>query len=322
METNNFDMLSIFKTILNKRKFILSVAVIAAMVAILFTAIKKPIYKAETAFFVSNPLVADRANVYQFNNAFILDHFAEEKDVDKVMAIANGAVLRDTLIARMQLDAHYNLSLQDPKSFNELHGKIQNNFNIKRTENTNLEVSFKDHDPQFAATCANAIAQTIADLYQAHYNQTRLSIHKTLAEKVSALDQEIKTMSDSLAVLRNRTGVYDLIAPNRKNTVQGTIHSNGSASFASDLEALQNIEAIKDQLVIDRANTTTLLNQFATATTLKEIPLIKIISKAYTPTKSTDLGFLVNALVAFLLALFFSAVLVVLQHSLKQVLKA
>ena len=45
METNNFDMLSIFKVILNKRKFIASVALLAAVVAILFTAIKKPIYK-------------------------------------------------------------------------------------------------------------------------------------------------------------------------------------------------------------------------------------------------------------------------------------
>ena len=321
METNNFDMLSIFKVIFDKRKFILSVCIIASLVAVIFTAIKKPIYKAETAFFVANPLVADRANVYQFNNAFILDHFAEEKDVDKVMAIANGAIMRDTLIARMQLAAHYNLNLQDPKSFNELHTTIQRNFTIKRTENTNLEVSFKDHDAQFAATCANQIAQIIADLYQAHYNQTRMSIHKTLSEKVLALDQEIKTMSDSLAVLRTKTGVYDLIAPNRKNTVQGTIRSNGSANFANDLEALQNIEAIKDQLVIDRANTATLLNQFATATTLKEIPLIKIISKAYTPTKSTDLGFVVNAVVAFLLALFFSAVLVVLQHAFKLIAK-
>ena len=84
-------MLSIFKVIFDKRKFILSVCIIASLVAVIFTAIKKPIYKAETAFFVANPLVADRANVYQFNNAFILDHFAEEKDVDKVMAIGTRA---------------------------------------------------------------------------------------------------------------------------------------------------------------------------------------------------------------------------------------
>lgn len=318
MSTPRFDLIDIVQTIRKRFRFILIVSVIAAIIGVVIHFTRKKEFMATAQFFVSNPLLTDRNTIYGGADSR-LDYFADEDDVDRVMALAESdTVIMQTLL-ETNLAHEMDKDLIDARNVHDMKSYFKEHVKIKRTEYTMMEVSFIDKDPIRAARIANAYVDVIEQAYRRFYTARRLDMYNALVKKYSEQDSSINMLTDTLAKLRDRTGIYDLMSPNRNNIINGSVKF-GPGTTGKDIEVIQNIEAIKDNTVMDQARLSSLLQQFNTGTGREDMKMFSIISKARQPIVPKGPGGLMTLIIAGMLGFFFSVLYVLIATYYKVIL--
>ncbi|XZF13677.1 Wzz/FepE/Etk N-terminal domain-containing protein [Chitinophagaceae bacterium MMS25-I14] len=315
--TPRFDLVDIAKNLLQRKMFIVVVSVLGAALGAVFYLIQAKKFKAQSEIIVSNPKFADRANLFR-NTDIGIDYFADEDDVDRVIAIAQSTSVRDKIIDSMRLAYVYQMDLNNPKRVEMLHDIFKKAYDVKRTEYKNMEISYTDTDPQRAADVTNAAVSIIEKTYRGYYSKIKAGIYRSIEEKVRESDSTINALTDTLATLRDRYQIYDIISPGRANMVSGIVKNNGKADFGKGVEIIQNIEAIKDAAVLDRAKYYTLLSEFSAGTSGNDIQFVQVISKATPPVKHAGLGGILTVVACGIAAFFLSIVIVLLGAYLKE----
>ncbi len=315
-----FDLVDIIQTLKRRVRYILVISLTAAVLSAIVYLVRAKKYKATATFFISNPRYADRTNLFRVENSQMLDYFASEDDIDKVVAITGSDSLFRQVIHTQKLGAIYKLDETKPDEMANLITIVRSNFEAKRTENKSMDVSYISGDPQRAADIANAFTATIASMYSSYFTNLRSHVEASLQTKIRETDSAIVKMTDTLAGLRERYGIYDIISPSRKNMISGTMHSTG-AGFGRAMEDVQTIESTKDQLVMNRAEYMTLINEF-NASRSNDMTLIQLLNRAYRPYRSKDFGLIGTIAISFLVALFFSCLWVLIVAYLRSVTTA
>ena len=310
MTNTSFDLVDIIRTLQKKRGFIIVMTLLAIVLGGVFLAIKHTKYKADATFFVNNPLYGDRSTLFRSEETRYVDYFGGDDDVDKIMALANSDTVRDRVIRNCQFQEIYKIDINDPKGHAALMGIFNKNFNIKRTEYKDVQVSYISYDPVIAANVANMSVKVLEETYRHYYTSIKLNIYTSISDKVVQLDSAINVLTDSLASLRDKYGIYSLISPARRDIINGDVKAGGKG-YGKAIELIQNIESIKDQLVIDRAHYISTLNEFA-ATTNSSMEFLKLITRALPPTTPTGPGVSTVLMLATFLGLVFSSVYVLL----------
>jgi uncharacterized protein involved in exopolysaccharide biosynthesis len=93
------------------------------------------------------------------------------------------------------------------------------------------------------------------------------------------------------------------------------LKTNGRPGYGKGVELIQNIEAVKDELVSEKAKHIALAGQYASSIDNKQIILTQVIKTAKIPVKAKEPGMLTVILVSGLLGLLFG-VLYALKNSL------
>lgn len=305
-----FDLIDIVQTLQKRIRYILIISLIAAVLAAVLYLVRAKKYKSTATFFVSNPLYVDRTNLFRTEHSQFIDYFGSENDMDKIVAIANSDSLARRVIIEQNLGEAYKLDASKPDEMAQLVDIFHSKYEAKRTENSTMEVSYTDKDAARTSNTANAIAKGISELFGSYYSNIRSHIELSLQNKIRETDSAIVKMTDTLAGLRERYGIYDIISPSRKNMITGSLKSTGPG-FGRAMEDIQTIESTKDQLVMNRAEFMTVINEFNTSRS-GDMPLVQTLNKAYQPYKSKDFGLLGTIVVAFIVALLFSSLWVLL----------
>lgn len=314
-----FDLVDIVKTLQQKLRLIIIVTIGAALIGAVAFLVRKKQYKAKSTFFVANPLYIDRTNLFRGENSQFIDYFGKEDDIDKVMAIAKSDSLTIRVAQRLDLGNHYKMDITQPKDRMKLLEIFEGNFEIKRTEYTSLEISYTDPDPNLAASVTAEIQKCISEMYAGYYGNLRTYVYNSVREKVKETDSSIAVMTDTLAVLRERYGIYDLISPARKNIISGSIHGSGPG-LGRGVEEIQNVEAIKDRMVSDRAEYISVMNEFTASSKPGALPLIQPITNVSVPWKPAGFGLGMTIVICAMVGLFFITLWVLLSTYLRTVL--
>jgi uncharacterized protein involved in exopolysaccharide biosynthesis len=305
MTDTSFDLVDIIRTIQKRKGFIIIITVIAMALGGAFLLVKKKKYKAGTKFLVTNPLYGDRNTIFRAYESRWVDFFGGDDDLDKVIAFCNSDTVRERIIRNSQFQTVYNQDINDPKGFSSLMNIFKKNFNVKRSEYKDIEVSYVAYEPQTAANVSNMAVQVIEETYRSYYNSMKENMATAISSKMPALDSAIASLTDSLAAMRDHYGIYAIISPGRQNVISGDLSAKGGAGYGRGVEEIQNVESVKDQLVTDRAKYISLLNEFS-ATTNSSMRFLKVISRAVAPTSPTGAGAEVVLIAAAFLGLFFS----------------
>ncbi|HXS38364.1 MAG TPA: Wzz/FepE/Etk N-terminal domain-containing protein [Flavipsychrobacter sp.] len=312
MSTPSFDLVDIVHTIRNRRKFVLIITLLAAIAGILFHSVRKKRYQAKTEFLIMDPLYTDRNNIFRNTEMRFIDYFAGEDDIDRVIAIAESDTVIDKIIRVKGLAVAYNVDTTKPGGFDKLRTIFTKLYDIKRTEYKDAVLTYIDEDPTRAAQVANESVHIIEDAYKSYYIDVKANMYQALHEKLLETDTAIGKLTDSLSALRDRYHIYDIISPARQNVIVGTIKESGVAGFGKAIEEIQNIESIKDQLVIDRAKYVSLLNEYTTGIKMNQMALTHVITKATTPDHPKGPGLILTTIICALLGFFFSVCIVLL----------
>lgn len=309
MATPRFDLVDVVQAIRNRRKFVLIVTLAAAVIGGVFYLVKQKKYKAEAEFLVANPLFSDKNNIYGDQRP--ADYFGDEDDVDRVLAIAQSDTVENAIIEQGHLPEVYHLDMNKPYERDKIRRLFKKDYDIKRTEYKDVKLYFTNKDPYVAADVANLATRLIGEAYHGFYNNNRLAVYKSLEDRAKIEDSSIAALTDTLAQMREKYGIYGIISPARYNIMLSDVKANGkSSNLAEGIEKVQNVEGIKDQMVVNRAKETMLLSQFSTGTEADEMPLLQVITKAETPVNPSGLNSYLTVIACAILGFVFSSIIV------------
>ncbi len=305
MATPGFNLPDVIDTVRKHLRLIIVISFLSAVSAAVFYMASPRKYEGKTEFLIRNPLFGDRSNLYNTDQK-IFDYFADEDDVNRILLLAESDTVRKQVIRNMKLDYIYNLDGSTRKGQLTCERKYNKSLNVVRTEYKDVVLSFVDTDPQRAADVANEIVRVIDEVYAGYYKGTRKLMYQSIADKTREEDSAINALTDTLANLRNKYGIYDIISPARNNIMLSELKHNGNKDFGRGVEEIQNIESLKDQLVYDRAKNKTLMNQYTTGEKVDQMHVVTVVTPAKNPLDAKGMGGMLTVLVGGFLGLFFS----------------
>jgi uncharacterized protein involved in exopolysaccharide biosynthesis len=304
MAAPSFDLIDIIRTLQKKFGLIVAVTVAAALLGLAVFSVRPKKYKGVSKFLVNNPLYGDRNTLFRSYETRYVDYFGGDDDLDKVTSLATSDTVVDRVIRNCQFQDVYKSDINDVRGHAALMGIFKKNFNLKRSEYKDIEISYIAYDPVVAANVANMTVKVLEETYRHFYTAAKQGMINSINERLSHADSAIAVLTDSLASLRDRYGIYSIISPGRQGQVE--LHGGGKG-YGRAVEEIQNVESVKDQLVADRAHYVSLVNEF-TAAQNGSIQYLKVITRALPPTGPDGPGLFMTMLVAGGCGLFFSAI--------------
>ena len=292
MSNPRFDLVDIVQTLRNKRKLLLIAVLVSAALGGLFYLIGKKRYKAEADFIISNPLYADRNNLYRNRDTRFIDYFGGDDDLDRVLVIATSDTLREVVADKLNLWDAYKLKKSEPKDRLKMKEIFKDEFKMERTEYTTGKVYFRDTDPVRAAAVVNQAIQTSEEIFRSYYLVMKNNIANSVVQSIADIDKEIAGLTEQQVALVDKAG-----------------------AVTSKVEAMQlqdkqtELSVMKEQLVQNKANNMSLLNELKTGADANDKSrYLQVITPATPPVKPAGIGLLFTVLGAAFFGLFFVAI--------------
>ncbi len=275
----NLDMVDFIRFGWRRKNIILIFAIVAAVIAAVFMFLKDNTYKAYGSFFPASTAISGRVNLFRELNQEWVDIFGGENEADRVFVIGNTSNVISKLIEEYNMAEHYGEDIKnDPDAMRKTYKRFAKNYSFGRTGFKHLEVTFEDADKELGAKIVNsAINLTenyLKEIYINGHSQMAIAIEK----RQDSLSLQIDELTDSLVKMRTENGIYDLISPGRKNMLSGKMSGSGE-QFARAIEEIQEVEEVKDRLVIEKGKYAALANEFR-ALVHYDIPMIHVVQWA------------------------------------------
>jgi len=311
MTAPSFNLVEIIRILLKQKRLIILITVLAVALGGVFMLVKKKKYRAEARFFVNNPLYGDRNTLFRTSEQRYVDYFGGDDDLDKITALAASDTVKDRIIRRCQFESIYKFGDMNNDTAHAMYmSTFDKFFTLKRTEYKDIVVSYVAYKPVDAANVANMSVQVLEETFREYYTSMKEGMAKSISDKVKQLDSSIAGLTDTLANLRDRYSIYNIISPDRHNVTSGDMKGGGKG-YGKAMEDIQNIESIKDQLVTDRAHYISLVNEYSVASG-SAMEYLKLITRAVPPTSATGPSMTMVLTVSAMLGLFFSMIYVLM----------
>ena len=310
MASPTFDLIDVIRIVQKKFKLIVAITVATAMLGVVVFLVRPKKYKGTTKFLVNNPLYGDRNTLFRSYETKYVDYFGGDDDLDKVTSLAGSDTVKDRVIRNCQFQDIYKMDISDPKGHAALMGIYTRNFNLKRSEYKDIEISYVAYDPVAAANVANMTVKVLEETYRHYYTATKENIISSIKDKLVQVDSSIAALTDTLAQMRDSYGIYSILSPGREHAISGDMKGGGKG-YGRAIEEIQNVESIKDQLVTDRAHYLSVINEFGAAKN-DAMEYLKVITRATPPTGPTGPSLLMTLAVAACCGFFFTVVYVLL----------
>lgn len=188
MEKMNIDML---KLLFSKRKHIIIISLIGAVVAAIASFIITPKYKS-TAF------------IYPVN----IGKYSMESQTEQLMQFVTAAEIREALLDRFHLAKHYDLDTLDPRFESFYMFAFEENVKISQTKYESIQIEILDKDPAMSQKLAYGVVDAVNDHIRNGLNSKTvefIDMHKKYTEtkkkRMDSLEIVLKGMSKEYGLL-------------------------------------------------------------------------------------------------------------------------
>ena len=207
MVEREFNLISVIKILLQWKKHIFIVTLIAAIGSIIISLSLQNYYKSTTLFYASNPKYLDPTLAFSGRDMHV---FGTEEDSERLISIGNSAKLAFEIIQKFNLYEHYDIDSTDTKFHRtKISTKFRKYTQIIKTPEGAIEIIVYDKDRYLAADIANEMLTKID-----HFNKQSIrnnmssvvDLYKLSMEKTEAKILELK---DSLENNRRKYNIYN-----------------------------------------------------------------------------------------------------------------
>ena len=275
-----------------KRKPLLIVSLIAAIVSIIVSFQIRELYKSTVVLFPApNTSVSKSLLSNQYAGTQALLSFGEEEQAEQLLQILNSDQIRSRIIKKYDLMDHYGIKPNQKYKNTILVSKYNKLISFKRTKYMSVVIEVLDYDPKTAANIANDIANLVdTTMNNIQHDRAQLAL-KMVADQYTTLSNQIKSMEDSLDVIRS-LGINDYESQAEViNTAYAKAILDGNARAENILKGQLNIlskyggayVSISDFLEYQKENLSDLKAKYAEAKVDAEqmLPHKYVIDAAY-----------------------------------------
>lgn len=150
---------SLLDFIWSKRKIIIIMSSVAAVVSLVISLLLTPIFKSTAIVF---PAATSTVSFSEQRNAkaSAMD-FGEEEQAEQLIQILQSSRIRNKIVDRFKLMEHYGISMDDANKYHKLGKKYEDNILFTRTRYGSICIDVFDRDRVLAAEIANKIVDLI-----------------------------------------------------------------------------------------------------------------------------------------------------------------
>ena len=178
--------------------FVLASAVVASVTVFVVT----PYYQSTATVVSANPLLADKARLFNTNIQHLYSYFGSGDDLDRINGLADMDAVYQKLVDEFSLVAYYHLAddslaVLKHKAVNCLRKDLY----CQKTEQGQLKIIAWTKDKQLSANLVNRMVAIIQETEEGVWLQNyHLSLDK-LKASVTAKETEYKLLSDTLSIM-------------------------------------------------------------------------------------------------------------------------
>lgn len=191
---NYFNNLSLMRIFLKWKWHLLIIAVVAALLGMIFS----------SSLFIT-PKFKSYALVYPSNIA----PYSDESESEQMLQWLQSKDIKDSIIKRFDLSRHYEIDTNYKYYYSTMMYLYNENVKINKTQWESIEIEVTDKDPVVAYKMVNSIMDycnlKIRRIHKAKYDEVVQSLGQSLKEK----QQQLDSIENAFAVLRKDYGLYD-----------------------------------------------------------------------------------------------------------------
>lgn len=224
-------LLGALRTLWVWRKPILLTTLAGTVLSIIVSLLLPVYYESSTAFVAISPDQNTLEGIFGGGNGRV-QFYGNGDDVDRLLAMAESDELVDYMVDVFDLYEVYDIDSTELRAPIAVRKELLSNLEVEKTPRDVIRLSVQDQDPQRAAAMAKAARDHLNEL---GVNVGLSSQYRTLIslrEDVGLRDSTLNIINDSLATLREKSGVYNPSA-------QSTELSKKSASLTSNIADIQ-----------------------------------------------------------------------------------
>ena len=238
-----------------KRKILMLVSGIAAVVSLVISFLITPQYRSTAIVF---PAATSTVSFSEQRNAkaAAMD-FGEEEQAEQLVQILQSSRIRDKIVQQFDLMKHYEIDQSDANKYYKLMNEYANHFQFQRTRYGSISIDVLDEDPKLAAEMANKIVDLIDTVKNTMVAERTWPAFEVNKRKRDLLDQDLKIIlvqMDSLAdlgvvSLEGRTNMFQAFvdAKNQEDRTFLRKQIDINLKFGAKFDAL---EQIRDEKII------------------------------------------------------------------------
>jgi tyrosine-protein kinase Etk/Wzc len=237
---NKDSLLEVLRTLFRWKKQLLFVLLASALLTLIVTLLLPVYYKASTTFLAASPDQAKPDLLYKRGQQSDANYYGNDSDIDRLLTIAESRDLLQFLIDSFQLYQHYRIDSIRPKARHIIQEKLLKRYTIKKTKRDALELSIEDRQPQRAAHMANAARDKIDEIARGLIKDAQRQTIRAYEFNLANKQSQLKLIGDTLAVLRQRYGIFNPDAQTEALTDQYARAEARLARNSARLNTLRN----------------------------------------------------------------------------------
>lgn len=190
-----------------KRKPLLTVTAIAAVLSLIAAMLMKPLFLSTAIVF---PAATSSVSFSEQRNAKASSmDFGEEEQAEQLVQILQSSRIRDRVIHQFGLMEHYRIDSTDDNKYFKLMKEYEGHISFVRTRYGSISIDVLDEKPELAAEIANKIVDLIDSVKNSMIAERTIPAFEINKRKRDLLDQDLKTILTQLDTLADK-GVVSL----------------------------------------------------------------------------------------------------------------
>lgn len=201
------------------RRALIGISVASGVFTAIISLFLPNYYMAETLFLAANPNQA-RPEILFGKGNLGTEIYGGGDDMDRILSIAESSELVDFLVDSFNLYRHYQIDPTHPKSLHKVRMRFHALYTVKKTKLDAIELEVEDQSPEIAAAIANAARERINYLSERIVKNNQQMILESYRRNLLVKKRQINELTDSVAVMRKKYGIYNLGEQSRKFSEQ------------------------------------------------------------------------------------------------------
>ena len=190
---------------------LLIVAVVAALLAVLFTSpvFVTPLYKSKVVLYpTSGNSISKTLLSSTFQSKKDMLEFGEVEQTEQMLQVLNSDKVRAEVIRRFNLKEHYGIKDNQKYPLTQLSKTYESRIKFRRTEYGAVNITVLDQNADTAALIANDIAEIFDSIMNAMQKEVAVKAFEVVEKAYLDLKNDMDKLEDSLNMMRQH-GVFD-----------------------------------------------------------------------------------------------------------------